>query len=937
LLDSVLENMGHGIVVYDEANQLLVYNRRFAEMYDLTSEELAPGTHRDTVAQSVIRRNWPNKVDQALAFLGNNGWTKETPAETERGEFELEDGRIYERSAFPLPDGGLVTTHTDITSHKRSEREALDKSLLLQLTLESMDQGILVHDAERVVLANKRYAALLNIPERLLDDGLPLDQLHAYQKRFGAAIPRDEGDAREGYECQRGDGVWLSFTLRVLDDGLRVWTVSDITERKKTEASIQEQSEILQNVFDNVAQGLAAYDSESKVITWNKKYQEFLILGDDQIYRGCPVWDLVMLHAERGTYGPGERELLEQRVQARIDQLMSGEVVHFDYVNAKGIQMEAVSAPRPQGGFVVTYADITERKKAEAEIIRTKDEAEAANQAKSSFLAAMSHEIRTPMNGVLGLVEVLQNTDLSDDQHSLTGTVQESAMTLLTIIDDILDFSKIEAGRLELEAVPVLLRRTVELVLDTVSQNAELKGLDLTAQFSASLPHSIVADPVRLRQILLNLVSNAVKFTENGAVSILIESSPNSMVPAMTDIKFSITDTGLGISEENQAKLFQPFSQAESTTTRRFGGTGLGLSISRRIVEIMDGEISVRSTEGSGSTFWFSIPVTVADPVHAQLEVDFTVLSGLRVLLLSDRPYFSDAIERELLNTGISVELVDNARITATAMSRIPANDGLPIVILVDDRIGDSEISTLLELFDDDNNDSHDPLLILLWGGPKSELSDVHYASFSRILARPAHRNKLLESIGIATGILSAEKTRNTGSLSETQDEREIPTVEEALASGQLILVAEDNATNRMLVRRQLTLLGYQAEYAEDGEIAYDLWREKPYGLVLTDCHMPNIDGFELTRKIRMTEAETGAHVPIVALTANALVGEAERCLGTGMDDYLAKPATLSAMGRVLGRWLDDQTGAAFTDSSAGPMESGPKAPIDKGVLGACC
>ena len=931
LLDSVLKNMSHGIVVYDQENRLLVHNPRFAEMYGLMPDELRAGTHRDTVADSVVRRNWPDNPDKAIAFL-EAGPIRDTEAASRRVEIELNDGRIHERSAYRLPDGGLVATHTDITSHKRSEREALDKTLLLELTLESMDQGILVHDSERVVLANKRYAALLRIPDRLLDNGQPIDALNAYQKYFGAAILGRAEEDRETFECQRDDEIWLSFSFRMLGNGLRVWTVSDITERKRTEVNIQEQSEILQNVFDNVAQGLAAYDSDSRVITWNKKYQEFLILEDHQIYRGCPVWDLVMLHAERGTYGPGEREELEMRVQARIDQLMSGEQVHFDYTNAHGIQMEAVSAPRPQGGFVVTYADITERKKAEAEIIRAKDEAETANQAKSSFLAAMSHEIRTPMNGVLGLIEVLQNTALNDDQRALTNTVNESAMTLLTIIDDILDFSKIEAGRLELESVAVPLRRTIELVLDTVGQTAENKDLDLITEFLGEAPEVVMGDPVRLRQILLNLVGNAVKFTETGAVIARIEAEPRAGDAATSMVTFSISDTGLGISEANQAKLFQPFSQAEATTTRRFGGTGLGLSISHRLVELMNGQIGVRSGGGEGATFWFSVPFETAEIVRDDAGPDAD-LSGVSVVLVSDSRYLGASIERRALDAGMVFTSAASGAVAVASAAEIAATSDTPVVILVDDRVRAEHVTTVLASAGRSGFDAS--MRSLLIRGPINTQVEADLPSaFHGVVSRPLHREALLRAIGVAAGRVSPASVAATAREATMSRPVRVPSVEEALGQGELILVAEDNATNRMLVRRQLTLLGYQAEYAEDGDIAFGLWREKPYGLVLTDCHMPNLDGFELTRKIRGTEAGSNAHVPIVALTANALVGEAERCLGTGMDDYLAKPATLSDMARVLGRWLRRSDEKPRTPGAADdPEASGPRAPIDKNML----
>ena len=833
LLDSVLDNIGHGLVVYDGEGRLVVHNRRFADMYGLEQKDLVPGVHRGEIAKEMIRKNWPDQ-DEAPEFFNASG-VLNNPDGAERYQVHLTDGRTFERSVFELHDGGSVITHTDITVHKRRERDTLEKTRFLELTLEAIDQGIAVQDATHVVLANRRYAELLEIPVDILDDGLTLEQLHGYLDRLDAVTTSDTRNITSGSlqtnERRRADGTWLVSSLRAAADGLQVWTVSDITERKRAEADVQEQSEILQNVFDNVAQGLAAYDSEARVITWNKKYQEFLILADDQIYRGCPVWDLVMLHANRGTYGPGDRAAMEDRVQARIDQLMSGEEVHFDYVNAKGIQMEAVSAPRPQGGFVVTYADITDRKKAEAEIIKAKDEAETANQSKSDFLAAMSHEIRTPMNGVLGLIEVLENSELSEDQRTLTSTIHESAMTLLTIIDDILDFSKFEAGRLELEMVPVTLRRTVELVLDTVIQSAEAKGLDLTMILGEHLPVTVIGDPVRLRQILLNLLGNAVKFTEAGTVTVQVNGTVDPADASRMLVTFSVTDTGLGISEGNQAKLFQPFRQAESTTTRRFGGTGLGLSICRRLVDLMDGEIGVRSIEGDGSTFWFTIPVEVV-AVDDSDDVTQPDLAGIPVILVCCRREIREAIERDLLAAGLTVtctQSLDTVKAAFDAENK--SGDDVP-VLLVDDRIPSGAVTALLDHARTTSSPGADRT-ILIRGPTNTQLDGVLASAFQVIVNRPVRRAALLRAIGIVVGKISQETLAPAMAETGPRVRVQVPTVDEALGQGQLILVAEDNPTNRMLVKRQLTMLGFQAEYAEDGAIAHDLWRQKAYGLVL--------------------------------------------------------------------------------------------------------
>ncbi len=778
-----------------------------------------------------------------------------------------------------------------------AEARAESTDRLLRTVLDNMGNGLVVFDAdERLVVANRRFAEMYGFEADDLRTGTPRAEM--VRRGTGRTWPGDARDAAEFFagnttgEIGLPSGSVYQREIVPTADGGCVITHTDVTERKRTEDELREQQEILQDVFDNVAQGLAAYDENARVITWNRKYQEYLILADDQIYRGCPVWDLVMLHAARGTYGGGSREDLEAQVQMRIDRLMSGGIVRFDYVNARGIEMEAVSAPRPQGGFVVTYADITDRKRAEAEIIRARDEAEAANRAKSSFLAAMSHEIRTPMNGVLGLIEVLQHSELTPDQTVLAETVHESATALLRIIDDILDFSKIEAGRMELEAVPLSLRRTIESALDTVAAVADAKGLDLTLDMPPDLPDSVIGDPVRLRQILLNLLGNGLKFTESGGVSVAVERPAEPEGDGRIPIRISVTDTGIGIPGDVQAILFEPFSQAESTTTRRFGGTGLGLSISRRLVELMDGRIAVDSREGAGSTFHFVLPVAAAPAAEtgAQETVD---LAGVAAVVVSDRPALVESVRREIRRHGATADAASGG----DALARILERMGPAAVFLVDDRLPAENVPGLLTLLEERP-------AVLLRGTASTTLSAEALGRFRATVNRPIHRGPLLRAIAAALGRTSVGDPADDAKASVQ------PVEQAAGADGPRILVAEDTPINRFVVERQLAGLGYNADYAMNGREAFDLWRAGRYDLLLADCHMPQVDGFELARMVRDAESRDGApRMPIIALTANAVAGESEKCLAAGMDDFLAKPVTIRQMGETLARWLKQPTG----------------------------
>ena len=552
---------------------------------------------------------------------------------------------------------------------------------------------------------------------------------------------------------------------------------------------------------------------------------------------------------------------------------------------------------------------IAERKIIEKQLAAAHKEAVRATQSKSEFLANMSHEIRTPMNGVLGMAQlVLDSEGLGQEHRDQVETIFHSGESLLTIINDILDFSKIEAGKLDIEPISFDLQVASAEVADLLAPKALEKGLELVFRYAPDAPRYLIGDPGRIRQIILNMAGNAIKFTSNGHVMIEIEGEERSEEESL--VKISIHDTGIGMDEEAQAKLFKPFSQADASTTRKFGGTGLGLAISRQLVELMGGEVHVESQLGKGSTFWFTLNLR-RGPVDGPEKLPDIDLSGVKVLVVDDVAINRRVLQEQLTSFGMVPQVVRSGA-EGVELLREAKLDGEPYPIAILDHLmpgmDGEELGGVIKA---DERIKDTALVLLTSAGRPGDGRRFAEAGFSGYLVKPARPDDMRDVLstiwaGKQTGRPSDQiVTRHTVAEAravEKPEKTEGRREREKRERARRVLVAEDNIVNQKVAQRMLEKLGCVVDVAANGQEAVDMWSKLPYCVVFMDCQMPEMDGFEATRAIRKLEG-TGRHTPVIAMTANAMEGDRERCLDAGMDDYLPKPIKMDACDEMLDRW----------------------------------
>lgn len=796
----------------------------------------------------------------------------------------------------------LVELERSVFEQRRTQDALRNSEMFYQALVESLPQNILRKDTQgRFVFANQKFCASLGkSAEEVLGkndwDFFPPHLAEKYHRDdLRVMATREPVDTIEANQTPQGDRIYVHVIKTPLYDtsgnvvGIQgiFW---DVTERKKTEEALAYERDLLRALLDNIPDRIYFKDVKSRFLRISSSMATRLGVKDPGEVLGKTDFDFYPQALAQEFFNDEQRIILTgQPLINKLERLIDRDgkeswasVTKVPLYNRSG----SVT------GIIGISRDVSKLKEAEVALEHARDAALEHARVKTEFLANMSHEIRTPMNAITGMTDLLMDTTLDEEQREFVDTIRSSTDTLLGIINDILDFSKIEAGKLSLETLDFDLRDTLEDTAEMLAQRAQSKNVELVYSIDDDVPTALRGDPRRIRQVLSNLVTNAVKFTERGEVVIRI--ARLSETENHVSLRFAVTDTGIGMAEKTLPLIFRSFTQADGSTTRKYGGTGLGLAISKQLVELMHGQIGVESNLGQGSKFWFDLVLEKQPRPSAQESIpDF---HNLRVLVVDDNATTRDLLQHQLERWHFRSAGAPDA-VEALSQLRAAAESDPYALVLLDMQMPGMDGLTLARAIKNDPILAKTRVLILASFGQRLDHELMEEAGVSHCVIKPVKQSRLLDAVMTSTDTTFTHAPRP-----------DAPRVRAKPAAQSLrILLAEDNAVNQKLAVRQLQKLGYAVHPVGNGTEVLQEVQRVSYDVVLMDCQMPEMDGYEVTRRIRDFEKQSAgrrAPVYIIAVTANALEGDREHCLSAGMNDYLTKPLHIAQLDAALNRAL---------------------------------